>query len=172
MTTVNGGGSWSFYYTPVVAGELHSVSCPSVTVCFAVGTFGGNSFGQGGVILSTTDGGSSWNLVYSASSSSGIDSFYGVSCPSLSTCFAVGYSGLNSTSLIVATTNGGSTWNNQTVPDNQSGFGPWLDSISCPTTTTCFAASESSAGPLSNGLILTTSNGGSSWTYQSAPNND
>src|SRR5262245_46535816 len=61
--------------TPPPAGPLNGVSCPSNTVCYAVG--------NNGTVLTTSDGGTNW----SATTSPTTDVLSAVACPSTSTCY-------------------------------------------------------------------------------------
>ncbi len=68
---------------------------------------------------------------------------------------------------IFATTNGGETWTSQAIPPAQ------ISDISCPTSQNCYAAgtfySGSSNGSRPTGIILATSNGGSTWVALDLP---
>jgi hypothetical protein len=80
----------------------------------------------------------------------GVDQVYNVSCPSVSHCVAVGADG-----AVIVSNNGGTSWTTvNSLPDVLSG-------ISCPTTARCVAVGGFS--------ILTSINGGISWTKRSQP---
>lgn len=118
-------------------GALNAISCQSATLCFAAGDYG--------IIVNTGNGGTGWakqspNVI--------IPSLSGISCASTSVCVAVGPGG-----AIVGTTDGGVTWPKQT-----SGTPNPIYSVSCPSTTVCFA-------PLVGGVLATTT-GGASWSNQ------
>ncbi len=90
-----------------------TISCPSASVCFAGGVSG---------IISTSDGGSIWTVSDAGFAAASI------SCPAPTSCTAVRNNN-------IATTTNGSSWSPQTSPvgtENQV-------SISCPTTSTCYA---------------------------------
>ena len=108
-----------------VTNGLLSVSCPSVSLCFA----GGNA----GEVAASTDlgGGSGAWIVTNVDSSSG-PYLYGVSCPSLSLCVAVDYSG-----NVLTTTNplgGTSAWTLTNVDASNP-----LGAVSCPSVSFCVA---------------------------------
>ncbi|HVC82522.1 MAG TPA: YCF48-related protein, partial [Chloroflexota bacterium] len=164
--------------SPTSTATLGSISCPSSSTCFAVGT--------GGTILATRNGGATWTSLPSGTT----QQLSGISCPSISTCVAVedlaraflvtndggatwtsraaatnGAAAISCPSTVIcfavgisdaieATSDGGATWTAQS-----SGTPSNLWSVSCPSTTTCFAVGTS-------GTILATSNGGSTWTSQ------
>ena len=74
---------------------------------------------------------------------------------SSATCVAVGDDGGNAASIIV-TQNGGSTWSDSTPPAGVT----TLSSVSCPSTSVCYAGGGSG--------IMKSTNGGASWVIQDA----
>jgi photosystem II stability/assembly factor-like uncharacterized protein len=98
--------------------DLADVSCPSATVCYAVGYS----------TLATTNGGASWQV------QAGSPTHYlnGIACPSVTTCVAVGGAG-----TIVATTDGGATWHAQ-----PSGTARNLYGVACASSAACVAVGE------------------------------
>jgi putative hemolysin len=125
---------------------LFSVSCPSVSMCVAVG--GNNTIASSG---NPGGGQESWKAVYPGEGTFDLPDipglpdgggFFngrqirGVSCPSTRLCVAVSYEGLVFTST--DPTGGADAW---TVTDlDGSGPNTHLRGISCPTTTFCAAA--------------------------------
>lgn len=89
-----------------------------------------------------------------------------VSCPSTSVCFAVGVDSDNGNAITV-TTNGGATWTSQPVPASATGY--TLSGISCSSTTECAVSGGGSASVGDMGFVLTTTDGGATWTSQSLP---
>ncbi|MCL4448382.1 MAG: IPT/TIG domain-containing protein [Actinobacteria bacterium] len=145
-----GGNQWQIqqsYLAPV--NNFNSVSCPSSSVCFAVGD---NSVG-GPAVYETTDGGTSWSNSTASISPSLIGVLSGISCVSQTFCEAVGSDYANSTGIAVGYN--GTTWSSQTVP---SGI-PGLFGISCVSQTFCEAVGSTT---------LITYNG-STWSSQTAP---
>ena len=150
---------------PSNQGPLTGVSCSSSSWCSAVGALTGNS----AEILATTSYGSSWTIDTVPSE---VNSLSGVSCPVTSDCFAVGATGTEGLPAIVATTNGGSSWISETpaINTDPSTSTPdpatvdELDTISCVSASTCYAAGTSDAG--SGGVMVTTSSG-STWSVAS-----
>jgi photosystem II stability/assembly factor-like uncharacterized protein len=101
VTTNNGGGNW----IPRGSGttlNITGVSCPSMFVCFAVGSDPASLLN--GIVLGTTDGGITWTKRNTWTPLN----LNGVNCPSTSMCFAVGVSG-----FIIFTIDGGTTWATQ-----------------------------------------------------------
>lgn len=138
--TSDSGKTWNTI-THKLDGFIRDINCPAVTVCIAVGT--------DDVILGTIDGGNTWEQQHSETGGS----FSSVSCPSTTTCFAAAFiTFANAAGIIVNTTDGGKNWNKR--------FQDWsigrLNSISCATSNFCVAISFQS--------ILSTTNGGKSWT--------
>ena len=169
---LNTGANWIWQNPKPDGYPLFGISCPSATVCYAVGL--------AGPILKTTDGGATWTQQttqsgmfaiscadathcvavgysgqvlsttdgagWSPTTISNVAALLGVSCASATNCFAVGTAG-----SIFATTNGGATWSPQTSTTPN-----YLYAISCPSTTTCYAVGES-------GTIVGTTNSGGTW---------
>jgi photosystem II stability/assembly factor-like uncharacterized protein len=133
------------------------MSCPSITVCFAVG--------DQGTILSTINGGTTWTPQTPYSNTF----LTGVSCPSTTTCFAVGATldgeGGFARSIVLVTTDGGSTWFPQSFSTAY-----YLAGVSCPSATTCYAVGNSNIQvpwpPYA--VILGTTDAGSTWTVQTS----
>jgi photosystem II stability/assembly factor-like uncharacterized protein len=171
LRTANGGSTWSqaFMRRSSFLG-LTAVACPTTQECFASGSVG--------TILPSRDGGKSWQAPQSVPPDYG--SLDAISCANASYCVAVGsgcaYSGgcavTGFTAAIETTTDGGHTWitRNRRIPITiRDSFlcGPVtscassasLAGVSCPTSTTCWAAGT-------NGTILRTSDAGATWTQQ------
>ncbi len=158
FSTSTGGAKWTQVNAPSGVKTLSSISCPSITTCYAVGAGSSGS----GVVAATTDGGSSWRQQVAPG---GMYGLYGVACPSITTCYAVGLEPRLGESafragVIVATINGGVTWTSENTPQGVS----QLNAISCPSTTTCYAA----GGGAASGVIVVTTDGGFTWSTQSA----
>jgi photosystem II stability/assembly factor-like uncharacterized protein len=160
VTTVDGGKTWqSQIYldttnNQVITGMLTSISCPSVTTCFTVGS---DNRG-GGLILKTSDSAHTWSKYSNAAMANA--SFNSVACASITTCYAI------SSATVFATTDGGISWNqltNNLILNTQS------QSIKCPTALNCFIVTNTSA--FSGGAIVATTDGGSSWVTQTVPIN-
>lgn len=105
LTSSDGGHSWKSAGPPTTSPtRLWSLSCPSVTSCWAVGSWTGKDpdGGPGGLILASTDGGVTWRVQPLPSGAStrptpstgiygtDIQVLFSVSCPSVGTCVAVG----------------------------------------------------------------------------------
>ena len=56
--TTNGGRTWTTQSVPAGVADLRSVSCPTVSICEAVG----ESPNDTAVALDTTDGGATWSV--------------------------------------------------------------------------------------------------------------
>jgi photosystem II stability/assembly factor-like uncharacterized protein len=135
---------------------LDAVSCPSPSVCTAVGSTAAG--GSPGVIVNSTDGGATWTT---QKLPAGLGTLSSVSCASTSVCEALGYSNTPSANFAVGTTNGGATWQSQTLPSGLVGAS-W---ISCPSTSECIAVGQTSPGA----MIFGTTDGGATWVTQAAP---
>jgi hypothetical protein len=176
--TTDDGANWSGYTdlpADMSIGQYASISCVSTSVCWMVG--GGE--GGGANIAKTTDGGVTWTDVTPAG---WLDSYVSdsVDCLSATDCWiggqnwdSFGPDPLDGTPWLAHTTDGGSTWtiftNLPTLPQNDDPNGTYLiDAISCTSATDCVAA-----GGLNDGAglaeVITTSDGGDTWTLSTDP---
>ena len=120
------------------------MKCPTALVCYA---FSVNNDPYS--IYVTTNGGKAW------SDSTGVwQQADDMACPSSSTCFG----GLGNE--IERTTNGGIDWSKVSMPAGANS----ITSISCPTTSVCYAANY-------NSEVYVTADGGTSWTTEAIPGN-
>jgi photosystem II stability/assembly factor-like uncharacterized protein len=111
----------------------------------------------GASVVSAPVGPAGWSLV---DSSSGYSEFQSVSCPTDDRCVAVGEVDEEG-AMIATTSDGGSTWVPETVPAGA----PNLTSVSCGSATRCVAVgSEDIPGEATTVAILSTRNGGKSWS--------
>ncbi len=170
LTSADGGASWTSRRLGVTK-PLAAVSCANTNVCTAVG--------DNGTILTSNDGGATWATRQPGSKTY---SLYGVSCPSPVFCVAVGGTAFDA--VVLQTKNAGVTWTSYTsgFDDVLSGTnsptggvkamtldcvtgsicsGEVLRGVSCPTTRFCAAVGD-------QGTLLTTADGGITWTSQVA----
>jgi hypothetical protein len=130
------GSSWSAQRVPTPADpDLLSVSCPSQTLCFAVGyasVLAPDGDLKGFIQLVERWDGTSWSIQRSAGPAAV------VSCPSTTGCVAVGISLSGSA---VAERWNGSRWSRQRLPSGsrQSFGGLYISSLSCSATSACTA---------------------------------
>ena len=147
----SGFAAWHATYSVPSFQPLGGVSCPSTSLCVAVGD-------RGSLATSTdpTDGRSAWSVA----EVDGTNALDGVSCPSVSLCVAVDRAG----DVVTSTnpTGGASAWTVTHVDSGSSSpaFGQsfgWLDGISCPSVSLCVAVDQ--AG---NAVTSTNPTGGTS----------
>ena len=138
--------------------SLGSVACPSASECVAGGTYAATSGLNGGLLL--TGSGSSWSP-FGAPDTSVSD----VACPTALECVATEYV-MND--LLIGS---GSSWATQQVPlPANAGSNPtvYLDSVACPSVTTCVVAgSYTDSSGNQQGMLVTGS--GTSWTATEIP---
>jgi len=161
---------------PTAVSEL---SCPSSSECVAVGAnnlIGGNANGYP-VWLSTDLGGGTASPLATWRRSlipfrhgSIIVGLASVDCPTTVTCYALADS-YDAGALLLATSTRAASW--RIVRVSQGGRVPvkeltnsHFSNVSCATTTSCTVVGVGPSGQL---LILTTTDGGSSWRWTSAP---
>jgi Fibronectin type III domain len=168
-TDVDGVWTWS-NSTDVAAdtsqgGELNGVSCPSATICIAVG--GDAAAQQQGIISVGTYFQETWTWSTSVvqPDGSGGGSLESVSCPSVSECVAVG-SDIGDHSIVSIGTNSGSAWTWTTstqVPSGNGGLG-FLNAVDCVSATSCVAA----GGDNTQSIYTVGTYSGSTWGWTSA----
>jgi hypothetical protein len=137
VATTNGGTTWTAQ-TSGTTDELYGISCVSTTQCWAAGA--------AGVIRATTNGGTTWT----AQTSGTTDALYAIACYSATACWAGGAAG-----VVVASTNG-TTWAAQTSGTTYDIWG-----FECLSASNCYLSGSNNTGGA--GVLLETTNGGTSW---------
>jgi photosystem II stability/assembly factor-like uncharacterized protein len=155
-TTTDSGASWSSQPLPTPMG-LAGLSCPSASVCLAVGgrTGGGGpptNPNREGEVVASTDGGRSWT---NPALPAGVGYLNDLSCASSSFCMAVGETLDGTGGTAVSTSDGGASWTRSTLPSSQTP----LSLIACDAPGDCLAVSEDG--------VLRTVDGGGSWSSTS-----
>jgi photosystem II stability/assembly factor-like uncharacterized protein len=93
-----------------------------------------------------------------------------VSCATVRRCWAVGVAGPDpaptGATVIAATIDGGRTWKAQPVA---GGSTPQLSGVSCPAATSCMAVGSNGASLPGSGVVVTTSDGGATWSPATSP---
>lgn len=134
--------------------DLSDVACPSVRVCYAVGSAGVQYNGR---IYASSDGGHHWHPQQPGTKWG----LRGISCSTVSTCYSVGYD-----ETTVVTTNAGRTWRDPHTPRSPQA----LYRVACPTSTTCIATGNSPNGYIALvHRLLVTNNAAHSWSYPATP---
>jgi hypothetical protein len=152
---------------------LNAVSCPSTTLCVAVGSE--NNLIEGATTVGTYASGAwSWSRESSVGNDgTGQGSLDAVSCPSVTLCVAAGSDGTDEGVTTIGTdTSGTWSWSTESpVANDGTGFGV-LKGVSCPSMTLCVAVG-SDAFP-GKGVITvgTYASGAWSWSTESAVAND
>ncbi len=133
--------AWTLQHSPTKSG-LRGISCTAAGACYAVGV--------GGTILTTTGAGAPWTTQHSPTTVQ----LSAISCPATAMCYAVGSSG-----TVVSLKTAGGAWHAQT--SNSKAF---LTGVTCRNTTTCFAVGTNSPAAPLTATIMTTHDGGATWT--------
>ena len=121
--TVDGGAHWTVTNVAQGMATANTVSCPSVSRCYAIGTV---AVMGGAVVLEvSTDFGLTWSPQVLPT---GLTGSSDLTCPSVRSCFAA----TSGTWNIVSTSDGGSTWVGRSAPSA-------IGTITCSSGTTCFA---------------------------------
>jgi len=175
LASTNAGSTWTIANVPV-AGTLLAVSCATPTRCYAVGE--GASTGSGGEIIATFSGGSTWSVQAQPTE---LGSVSAIACVSAAVCYAVanpistmiGGGGFaeGGSATVLTTTDSGTRW----IVKGRlplTGF----KSMVCTSGLDCYAAgSAGTAGALfdpGGPVIVSTSDGGSTWTTSLAGSYD
>jgi photosystem II stability/assembly factor-like uncharacterized protein len=201
LGTTNGGTAWTQQGLPKVDGSLTAVACPSSAACIAVGSGaylttadGGlnwtpHSFGHvsftgiscagpkfclavgstathntscpAGSSYASSDGGKTWSTT-----TLGCVVPANVSCSSATTCEVVGqaFSDSRQYGQIMGTSDSGSSWQ---VQYKLMGGTTSLNGITCTSSKNCLVVGGSLKVP-----ILTTADGGATWTAPPAPSTE
>jgi len=138
--------------------SVQTVSCPTAVHCVAVGLYSKLGPGQTpdldhGVLLTSDDGGMSWRQ-RAWPNGYGPGVFPDVTCVDASHCAMIGFVERNGTegnqvgyssgkdavqyTVIAFSSDGGATWTASTLPHTIPY--PMIDTLTCPTTRTCYAA--------------------------------
>ena len=159
--------------------QFNAVACPTVQVCVAVGTreterhnasgaLVGGSYAP--IVVGSQDGGQSWAPQHPPSVAADVLS---VSCTSATNCVAVGGTeslsngAWTSVSGVVLRTTDGSHWQHVAV----TGGTLALDSVSCPSTSTCVAVGgTNAAGSITlRPEVLVSHDAGATWSAPKLP---
>jgi photosystem II stability/assembly factor-like uncharacterized protein len=156
LRSTDDGNTW----TPVVMPEntlgLGAVTCPTASLCIAVGA----------EIMTSQDQGATWQERTVDGGTQGLTS---ITCTSMVHCVAIGpnvAAEFNSSlpAIGVVTNDGGNSWQQQPMPVGTA----TLDKLTCATALQCFAAGpqvqSSQPAPL-----FTTNDGGNTWNATPAP---
>jgi len=149
--TSDGGGTWTAQNSGPTS-ALFDASCATASTCVVVG--GGYYYNEPGAILTTTDRGATW-VAQQRQLNQRLDS---VSCPTTSLCLAVGFDSSSTggnAAVILRSTDGGASWSPQSLAFTAT----YLFGVSCSSASTCVAVGRNE--------ILTTTDGGATWTLRS-----
>jgi photosystem II stability/assembly factor-like uncharacterized protein len=173
--STDGGKSWTAQAS-WSEGSVSQISCLSKSDCWAAGERAGTQMYQGfAAAHKTTNGGRTWSPVDLSgiklpNGSPPIHGLSGVSCTSAKDCILVGSTTgppepAKHSGVILVTTNGGSSWSFQRPPSPVDVMG---DVWCARGTKRCWATGESvlATGITSSGYVLTTSDGGTTWSVQ------
>lgn len=168
VVTLDASGGWRVDELGARFGAVtvHDVACTSTSTCILVGG-ATEATSPKAVVLFSPHGGLGWN---EATLPAGFAQMRAVSCPDSQHCLAIAdpptQPGATSPegSEILATADGGHTWSLEGPP----GPAPLvLTSISCVTSSECWAAGQSTTAP--KGVVVQTTDGGTSWTAVRLP---
>lgn len=170
LVTTDGGESWSASDLPQGFDAL-SGRCSVGGNCLLTGFDEGSS--APGVVEHSSDGGSTWSP---AAIPAGVGPLTQVSCGDPSDCYATEFGGAGAVpqSGVLATSDGGQTWSSTGSGDLPDSL---LTSISCPSSSYCWASgviippgtSRAITFTDAQGLLATTSDQGQTWQTAQLP---
>ena len=164
---------WQVLPGPGVANGLPTaqLTCLSATTCYALGAVMGESplsapgSPPDDAIEATTDGGQTWIPVTLPAAISGSR----LSCTTSAACALLGI-GASGSSVFLRTTDGGRTWSSGSGPAELTSD-DFVGGLACTTTTRCTAIAMPHLVTAGSGdiMVLTTSDGGQSWSESPLP---
>ena len=170
LTTVDSGAVWSTGIVPTGAMMINNTMCLDATHCWSVGAAASAAGGIQGLVEESTDGGNTWTIERPPVQSP----LEGISCVDTYHCMAVGgtgFGGLVGPPVVATTSDGGNTWTVDAVPQDVAG----LASVTCLTASHCIVVGATTGTAANNspfglaGDILSTTDGGKTWTEQPVP---
>jgi hypothetical protein len=153
-SSTDGGMAWHQMALPNGGG---AVACPSSTHCLV-------ATDQAVESLTTGDGGVSWTTADEPVPGLG-NTFRDISCPTTMECVAVQFFPSSNADAIYTSNDGGSTWDSQPIATAFKAITIELDSVSCPSPTSCWTVGSvpASTGAADGSIILHSVTGGVAW---------
>ena len=178
LSTRDAGGTWTLEAVPAGTTDVTAVACPTATACTALADVSG-------LVTTLTAGTAGGPWVVGGALPATVASATGLSCTDARDCWATVSSPVDvghAAGSIAATADGGATWGLEAVPagtgalegidcvvppadgstTTSSAGGPRADCTAVGTTATATAATRTGQG-----LVLTTSSGGATWSTAS-----
>lgn len=160
--TTDGGRSWVQESVPAGVTQITALYCLDLDHCWAAAVDAPDT------VIRTVDGGATWvtsNLPREGSEA------LGIACPTVTVCWASGavqvpnQSGqLEVEGVIFGSSDGGANWSVAQIYSSE--YGSVLIGMSCANPDDCAAAGNLDG---SNGLLVTTTDGGTQWTKVAIP---
>jgi hypothetical protein len=149
-----------------ISAKLEAIACPSTTNCIAVGS---SATASAQKTLVEKWNGTTWSVMTSANvTGAEANELTSIVCPTATSCFAVGDSVTNGVTKSLAEHFNGSSWTVQTTPNPGSSDPVVLDSVSCQSTTSCFAVGQYNQSGLDKTLVERWN--GTAWSIMASPN--
>ena len=185
VVTSDGGQTWTATTLPlsfVPSDSSEALQCFGDGRCIATGSTPVGTMGQGRAsAIYSTDGGATWSMAAVPP----LGAIVGImSCSSDVHCISIeshnNSGGFLTSSGVLVTNDGGQSWSTypaeSLTPSGVSGI-PSIDSISCPTDSQCWATGGALGSTCQGScpyvpqiaFILTTNNGGQTWSSQPLP---
>ncbi|MDA8183322.1 MAG: Ig-like domain-containing protein [Actinomycetota bacterium] len=169
------GSSWSIVTSPdtsaTAANVLRSVTCPTASVCIAVGSATPASSGSSQTLVERDESGT-WSILASPNTSSlQANELSAVSCDSPAICVAVGSAATGSlgTEQTLVEDFNGTSWSIVTSPDTAATASNALAAVACVTPADCWAAGNAASGSGGAAQTLVEHFDGTSWSIITSP---
>jgi hypothetical protein len=150
------GTAWAVMATPLIPTaaliDLNSISCASITSCFAVGF---QTIGNTTTTLIERLTGTTWSIMTSADPAGATDAeLNGISCPTVSACFATGRydTAAGNATLVEQWT--GTTWSIVSSPNGLNTTSSQLNAVECLTDMSCVSVGDNRVVGNRRSLIL------------------
>jgi hypothetical protein len=164
--TTNSGHTWTSLRLPANTPELTSISCPTVSTCYAIGNYrriAPIAFYVTPVIVATKDDGASWNRKLVTNDLRTLP--LNISCPTSTVCRILALAILSSDPAeILSTSDSAATWQVEPLPGSFPTEDEATFSLDCASTRTCIASGGN------GGRFAITTDGGTHWTLNNVKN--
>ncbi len=165
LATSDGGARWLAItpFTSLDPVDVTAGTCPTAATCEIVGNLTSAIDVSSPVAARTTNGGVTWMPQVVPA---GVGKLVGLSCATALSCEAAALSD-EGTGEMLHTADGGTTWITQAVPAASI-----MASVQCTSTVDCVAVGSSADAKGARGVVVTTTDDGSTWSRRLLPVDD
>jgi len=146
LVTEDGGRTWQQRGSLAREVYLQALTCPSVSVCYALGVTAVAHGANTGLYVTTRDRGLTWSSSAAIPPRAGVVEYGGIACPTIAVCYVTAYGG-----AVLLTRDSGRHWRTVVSP---AGTDP--GDVACSSVQACHVLGLASA-------ILSTYDAGTTW---------